>query len=209
LRSEASRVIVHEKIREKFETMLVNGIKRLRLGDGLEPDTDVGPLVNKAAQEKSARYVEIGKNEGAKLVIGGRIPEMEGFFFEPTLFTDCAIDMRIAQEEIFGPVVSLIQVKNFDQAIDVMNSVDYGLSSSIYTRDVNKAFEAIERIEAGITYINSSTIGAEVHLPFGGIKHTGIGTREAGIEGINEFSEIKTVYVDYSGKLQKAQIDID
>jgi aldehyde dehydrogenase (NAD+) len=204
----ASRVIVHEKIKERFESMLVSRIKQLKLGDGLVPDTDVGPLINKAAQEKSAKYVEIGRKEGAKLLTGGKIPSMEGFFFEPTLFTDCTIDMRIAQEEIFGPVVSLISVKDFDEAIDVINSVEYGLSSAIYTRDVSRAFEAIARIEAGLTYINSSTIGSEVHLPFGGIKHTGIGAREGGIEGINEFSEIKTVYIDYSGKLQKAQIDL-
>ncbi|HVP40798.1 MAG TPA: aldehyde dehydrogenase family protein [Candidatus Krumholzibacteriaceae bacterium] len=204
----ASRVIVHEKVKEKFETMLVNRIKKLKLGDGLEPDTDIGPLISKAAQEKSAKYVEIGKNEGAKLLSGGNIPKMDGFFFEPTLFTDCSIDMRIAQEEIFGPVVALISVKDFDEAIDVINSVEYGLSSAIYTKDVSRAFEAITRIEAGLTYVNSSTIGSEVHLPFGGIKHTGIGAREGGIEGINEFSEIKTVYIDYSGKLQKAQIDL-
>ena len=134
---------------------------------------------------------------------------MEGFFFEPTLFTDCAIDMRIAQEEIFGPIVSLIPVTSFDAAIEAINSVEYGLSSAIYTRDVDRAFEAISRIDAGLTYVNSSTIGAEVHLPFGGVKHSGIGAREAGIEGINEFTETKTVYVDYSGKLQRAQIDID
>jgi len=204
----ASRVIVHEKIKEKFEEMLVQRINKLRLGDGLKPNTDVGPLINKTAQEKSMKYVEIGLREGAKILIGGKIPKMKGFFFEPTLFTNCKIDMRIAQEEIFGPVVSLIPVKDFDEAIDVMNSVEYGLSSSIYTEDIRKAFLAIQHIEAGLTYVNSSTIGSEVHLPFGGVKHTGH-TREGGLEGINEFSEIKTVYVDYSGKLQKAQIDIN
>ncbi len=204
----ASRVIVHEKIKEKFEKMLVNRIKKLKLGNGLNTKTDVGPLINKTAQEKSKNYTDIGLEEGAKLLIGGKIPKMNGFFFEPTLFTDCSMDMRISQEEIFGPIVSLIPVKNFDEAIEAMNSVEYGLSSSIYTKDMRKAFLAIQRIEAGITYINSSTIGAEVHLPFGGVKHTGIGTREAGILGIDEFSEVKTVYVDYSGKLQRAQIDI-
>jgi len=204
-----SRVLVHEKIRSKFERILINRMKKLKLGDGLESSTDVGPLINKAAQEKSARYVEIGEREGAKLCVGGKVLEQEGFFFEPTLFTDCSVEMRIAREEIFGPVLSLISVKDFDEAIDVINSVEYGLSSAIYTRDVKNAFEAINRIEAGLTYVNSSTIGSEVHLPFGGVKHTGIGTREGGIEGINEFSEIKTVYVDYSGKLQRAQIDID
>jgi aldehyde dehydrogenase (NAD+) len=203
----ASRVIIHDKIKDKLEKMLVNRIRDLKVGDGLRPETDVGPLINKAAQDKSARYVEVGKKEGARLLIGGGIPKLEGFFFEPTLFTDCTIDMRIAQEEIFGPVISLISVKDFDEAIDVINSVEYGLSSAIYTKNVDKAFEAMTRIEAGLTYINTSTIGAEVHLPFGGVKHTGIGTREAGIEGINEFTETKTIYVDYSGKLQRPQID--
>jgi len=205
----ASRVIVHEKIKEKFEKILVNRIKKLKLGNGLNPKTDVGPLINKAAQEKSKSYVDIGLDEGAKLLVGGKIPKMNGFFFEPTLFTNCSIDMRISQEEIFGPIVSLIPVKNFDETIEAMNSVEYGLSSSIYTKDMRNAFLAIQQIEAGITYINSSTIGAEVHLPFGGVKHTGIGTREGGWTGIEEFSEIKTVYVDYSGKLQKAQIDLE
>jgi len=205
----ASRVIVHEKIKEKFEIKLVHRIKRLRLGNGLNPKTDVGPLVNKAAQEKSMNYIGIGLREGARILIGGKIPKMKGFFFEPTLFTNCTIDMRVAQEEIFGPIVSVIPVKDFDEAIDVMNSVEYGLSSAIYTEDIRKAFLAIQHIEAGLTYVNSSTIGSEVHLPFGGVKHTGNGTREGGIEGINEFSETKTVYVDYSGKLQKAQIDIE
>jgi len=201
----ASRVIVHHRIKKRFERMLVSRIRKLRLGSGLNPRTDVGPLVNKAALEKNKKYTEIGLEEGAKLLVGGRPLKRKGFFFQPTLFTDCTPEMRICQEEIFGPIVSLIQVKNLDQAVDVMNSIEYGLSSAIYTRDVNRAFRAIEGIEAGITYINSSTIGAEVHLPFGGVKSTGNGTREAGIVGIEEFTEVKTVYVDYSGKLQKAQ----
>jgi len=205
----ASRVIVHEKIKNKLEKMLVNRIGKLKLGDGLKRKTDVGPLINRAAQEKSAKYVEIGKKEGARLLVGGGIPSMDGFFFEPTLFTDCDIGMRIAQEEIFGPVVSMISVRNLDEAIDAVNSVEYGLSSAIYTKDIGRACEAITRIKAGLTYINSSTIGSEVHLPFGGVKHTGTGTREGGIEGINEFSEIKTVYIDYSGQLQRAQIDVE
>jgi aldehyde dehydrogenase (NAD+) len=205
----ASRVIVHEKVQNKFEKMLVNRVGKLKLGDGLRPETDVGPLINKAAQEKSVKYVEIGKNEGAKLLIGGKTPTMDGFFFEPTLFTDCTIKMRIAQEEIFGPVVSLISVGNLDEAIEAVNSVEYGLSSAVYTKDIGRACEAITKINAGLTYVNSSTIGSEVHLPFGGVKHTGLGTREGGIEGINEFSEIKTVYIDYSGRLQRVQIDTE
>jgi acyl-CoA reductase-like NAD-dependent aldehyde dehydrogenase len=204
-----SRVIVHEKIKNRFEKILVNRINKLKLGNGLKPDTDIGPLVNKSAQDKSAHYTEIGEKEGAKLLVGGKAPRMDGYFFEPTVFTDCSIDMRIAREEIFGPILSLISVKNFHEAIEAINSVEYGLSSAIYTRDMTTAFKAIAKIESGLTYINSSTIGSEVHLPFGGVKHTGMGTREGGIEGINEFSEIKTVYIDYSGKLQKAQIDTE
>ena len=176
------------------------------MGDGLKETTDVGPLVNKAALEKTARYSEIGKEEGAKLICGGKKTGLKGFFFEPTVFTNVSSGMRIAQEEIFGPILSIIEVKSVDEAIDAMNNIEYGLSSSIYTSDINKAMTAIEQIEAGITYVNSSTIGAEVHLPFGGIKSTGHG-REGGILGIDEFSEMKTVYIDYSGKLQKAQID--
>ena len=205
----ASRIIVHEKIKDKFEKLLMTRVKSLKLGDGLKKGTDIAPLINRAAQEKTAKYVEIGKQEGARLVIGGRIPKMEGYYFEPTLFTECSVDMRIAQEEIFGPVIAMITVKDFDEAIETMNKVEYGLTSSIYTQDIGNAFEAINKIEAGLTYVNSSTIGSEIHLPFGGTKHTGIGTREGGIEGINEFTETKTVYIDYSGKLQKAQIDQD
>ncbi|MBI4020129.1 MAG: aldehyde dehydrogenase family protein [Candidatus Aenigmarchaeota archaeon] len=205
----ASRVIVDEKIRGKFERIFVDRAKRLRLGPGINPKTDVGPLINKAAVDKARRYTQIGLEEGAKLLCGGKPHGKAGFFYQPTVFTDVAPDMKIAQEEIFGPVVSIISVKNIDEAIDAMNSVRYGLSSSIYTRDINAAFRAIHEIEAGITYVNAPTIGAEVHLPFGGVKETGIGTREAGIEGINEFSETKTVYIDYSGRLQRAQIDAD
>jgi len=202
----ASRVIVHEKIKDEFEKMLVERIKKLRLGNGLEPDVDVGPLVNQTAQEKSKTYVDIGIKEGAKLLIGGQIPKMKGWFFEPTLFTNCSVDMRIAQEEIFGPIVSLISAKNLSDAINIANSVEYGLSSSIYTRDIRNAFKAIEKLDAGLTYINASTIGSEAHLPFGGVKGSGT-TRESGWTAIDEFSEIKTVYFDYSGKLQRAQID--
>jgi acyl-CoA reductase-like NAD-dependent aldehyde dehydrogenase len=204
----ASRVIVHEKIRKKFEEMLVSRIKRLRVGDGLKPTTDVGPLINKKAVDKTHEYTHVGLAEGAKLLCGGKRMKIKGkgFFYEPTLFTNVSGDMRIAQEEIFGPSVSIITASSLDEAIDAMNNITYGLSSSIYTSSVKTAFEAIERIEAGLTYVNSSTIGSEVHLPFGGIKGTGH-TREAGWTGIEEFSYLKTVYVDYSGKLQRAQID--
>ena len=202
----ASRVIVHAKVRNKFEKMLCAKANALRLGDGLKKTTDIGPLVNKSALEKTVEYVSIGKNEGAKLICGGKRTGLKGYFFEPTIFTNVQPDMRIAQEEIFGPILSVIEVKSLDEAIDVMNKIEYGLSSSIYTQDINKAMAAVEQIEAGITYVNSSTIGAEVHLPFGGVKQTGHG-REGGILGIDEFSEMKTVYIDYSDRLQKAQID--
>lgn len=205
----ASRVIVHEKIKKKFETALVNRVRKLRLGSGIDPKTDIGPLVNKAAVEKSQRYVDIGKKEGAKLLCGGSKHGKRGFFFKPTIFTDVDIGMKIARDEIFGPVLSIISFRKLDEAIDFMNSVDYGLSSSIYTENIKNAFLAIEKIEAGITYVNASTIGAEVHLPFGGVKDTGNGIREAGILGIDEFSEVKSVYIDYSGKLQRAQIDVE
>ena len=203
----ASRVIVHRKIKARFESMLTSRISRLKLGDGLKPTTDVGPLINRQAQRKTHYYTGIGLSEGARLLCGGTPPKGRGFFYKPTLFTNVSPDMHIAREEIFGPTLSLISVDSLDQAIDVMNNIEYGLSAAIYTQDIRKAMEAVEGIDAGLVYVNSSTIGSEVHLPFGGVKATGHG-REAGIEGINEFSETKTVYIDYSGRLQKAQIDL-
>jgi alpha-ketoglutaric semialdehyde dehydrogenase len=203
----ASRVVIHEKVKKKFEKILVKSTKKLKLGDGNNMKIDVGPLINKAAVEKSEKYVKLGKKEGAKLLCGGKVSGKKGFFYEPTVFTDARPHMKISMEEIFGPVLAIIPVKSIEEAIKVVNSVDYGLSSSIYTKNISNAMKAIEKIEFGLTYVNSSTIGSEVHLPFGGMKGTGNGTREAGIEGINEFSETKTVYIDYSGKLQKAQID--
>ncbi len=206
----ASRVIVSKEVKDEFEEMLVKRAERLRLGDPLKESTDIGPLINENAVKKTHRYTEIGKKEHAKLVTGGyALPEKGGFFYKPTVFTNVKPHMRIAQEEIFGPSVSLMKVNDVREAIRVCNGIEYGLSSAIYTNDIQKAFTAIEHIEAGITYVNASTIGAEVHLPFGGIKKTGNGTREAGILGVEEFSEVKTVYIDYSGKLQKAQIDVD
>lgn len=200
----ASRVIIHEKVKNQFEKKLLQKTRKLTVGDGMH--SDIGPLINKQALEKSLKYVNIGKGEKAKLLCGGNKLNKKGYFLQPTIFTNAKSNMRISQEEIFGPILSIIPVKNLNQAIEVANSVDYGLSSSIYTKNMKNAFEAIEKIQAGLTYINSSTIGSEVHLPFGGVKGTG-NTREAGILGIDEFSEIKTVYFDYSDKLQKAQID--
>jgi aldehyde dehydrogenase (NAD+) len=205
----ASRVIAHEKIMKELQAKLIGRTKTLRIGNGLFENVDVGPVINNSQLRKIAQYVDIGKNEGANLVIGGNITKpLPGYFFEPTIFTDVTPDMRIAREEIFGPVVSIISASGLDEAIGIANSVEYGLSSSIYTANMRNAFKAIEMIEAGITYINASTIGAEIHLPFGGVKSTGNGTREAGTTAIEEFTEIKTVYIDYSGKLQKAQIDV-
>jgi len=207
----SSRVIVHNKVKKKFESMLIARVKKLKVGNGYEKRTDVGPLINKAAVEKSARYVAIGKKEGARLLYGGKPVKVKGkgYFFQPTVFTNAKSEMRICQEEIFGPVLSIISTKSMEEAIKISNNVDYGLSAAVYTESMKNAFDLIEKGETGITYINSSTIGAEVHLPFGGVKGTGNGTREAGIEGINEFSETKAVYIDYSGKLQKAQIDTE
>ena len=204
-----SRLILHEKIQDEFIKRLLAKAKALRIGNGLLPETDIGPVINKAQLEKIERYVKIGKEEGATLLLGGnRIdPGLPGYFFEPTIFADVMPDMRIAQEEIFGPVLGIFTVSGLAEAIELANKTKYGLSSAIYTGNVGNAFKAIEKIEAGITYVNAPTIGAEVHLPFGGVKGTGNGFREAGTEAIKEFSEVKAVYIDYSGKLQKAQID--
>ncbi len=204
----ASRLIVHEKIMPEFQKKLIERAKRLKVGSGLDEGIEMGPVVNSSQLRKVAKYVEIGKNEGAKLVHGGRSISRPGYFFEPTIFSDVHTDMRIAQEEIFGPVVSLMSAGDLDDAIEIANSVEYGLSSSIYTGNIRNAFQAIKKIEAGITYVNASTVGAEIHLPFGGMKSSGNGTREAGTTAIEEFTELKAVYFDYSGRLQRAQIDI-
>jgi aldehyde dehydrogenase (NAD+) len=205
----ASRVIAHRKVKKSLEKKLLARIKKLKLGSGLDAKTDVGPLINKRAVEKVHSYTQLGTKEGARLMCGGKPRGGKGNFYLPTLFTDVKPNMRIAQEEIFGPTVALIEASGLEDAIRKANGVKYGLSSAIYTQDMKAAFRAIEKIDTGLTYVNSSTIGAEVHLPFGGVKHTGNGTREGGITGIEEFSELKTVYVDYSGTLQRAQIDLD
>ncbi len=208
----ASRVIVQSGVHDAFARMLAERAGKMRLGSGLEATTDVGPVVNRQQLDKIASYMPVGRNEGATIACGGGIatvPGLErGYFFQPTVFTDVKPSMRIAQEEIFGPVTALIRVGSMDEAIEVNNGVPYGLSSSIYTRDVNQAFRAMERIETGIVYVNAGTIGAEVHLPFGGVRGTGNGHREAGIAALETFTEWKVLYIDYSGKLQKAQIDV-
>jgi alpha-ketoglutaric semialdehyde dehydrogenase len=208
----ASRVIAHEKIYDALQKRLVETVEKLRLGPGWEDATDVGPVINRAALDKIHEYTQIGCDEGAKLVTGGEIASEgdlgKGFFYRPTIFADVDAQMRVAQEEIFGPTTALIKVRDFDEAIRVSNGIKYGLSSSIFTRDVNKAFRAMRDLQAGITYVNAGTIGAEVHLPFGGTKDTGNGHREAGQAALDVFTEWKSVYVDYSGKLQRAQIDV-
>jgi aldehyde dehydrogenase (NAD+) len=205
-----SRLICQEGILDEFVEMIQDEAETLVLGDGNEGDTDVGPLINEAALEKVSRYVEIGQDEGATLEFGGsqaQVDGLDGFFFEPTVFTDVEPDMRIAQEEIFGPVLSVFEVSSYEEAVEVANNTKYGLSSSIYTEDVQKGFRAMRDVEAGITYVNGPTIGAEAHMPFGGVKGTGNGHRDGGWAAFEFFTEHKTVYVDYSGQLQKAQMD--
>jgi aldehyde dehydrogenase (NAD+) len=207
----ASRVGVHKSVYKEFVERFVYRVKALRVGDGLDPDTDMGPCINEQQLKTVMNYVEIGKDEGAKLLAGGNRLDSglyaKGWFHAPTVFGDCSPEMRIAQEEIFGPVVSVIPIESFEQAIDVANGVPYGLSASIYTRNVNRAFQATRDLYTGIVYVNAPTIGAETHLPFGGTKQTGNGHREAAIAAIDFFTEWKTVYIDYSDKLQRAQID--
>jgi acyl-CoA reductase-like NAD-dependent aldehyde dehydrogenase len=206
----ASRVIVERMVHDRLLEKLEDRVRELRVGPGLDPTTDVGPLINTAAVEKAASYVEIGRGE-ADLVCGGRTLTdgdlAHGSFFEPTIFTNVRPMDRIGQEEIFGPVLSVIPVDDFDAAIIALNQTRYGLSSSIFTRDVNRAFRAMRDFHTGIVYVNAGTIGAETHLPFGGVKETGNGHREAGHAALDTYTEWKSIYVDFSGRLQRAQID--
>jgi alpha-ketoglutaric semialdehyde dehydrogenase len=206
----ASRLIVHRAVHDEFVGRLRDRVGRLVLGDGLLETTDVGPVINETAVERIAGYAEIGRKE-AQLVIGGAPARdgdlAKGSFFQPTIFTEVKPDARIAQEEIFGPVASVIPVDSWEKTVQIVNSVKYGLSSSLFTRDVNLAFRSIRDFESGLGYVNHGTIGAEAHLPFGGTKATGNGHREVGQAALEFFSEWKSVYIDYSGKLQRAQID--
>jgi alpha-ketoglutaric semialdehyde dehydrogenase len=207
----ASRIAVHKSVYGEFVSRFVERAKALKVGDGLDTAKEMGPCINEQQLKTVMEYVEIGKNEGAKLLAGGnrldKGAHAKGWFHAPTVFGDCSPKMRVAQEEIFGPVVSVIPVGSFDEALSVANGVPYGLSASIYTRDVNKAFQAIRDLYTGIVYVNAPTIGAETHLPFGGTKQTGNGHREAAIAAIDFYTEWKTLYIDYSDKLQRAQID--
>jgi len=206
-----SRLIVHKDIFEDVLGRITERAEALRLGNPIDPKTDVGPVASPDQEKKVIEYIGIGKKEGAKLLAGGEKLRGgaydKGFFIKPTVF-EAKRTHRIAMEEIFGPVLSVIKVNDFEDAIGVSNGVKYGLSSSIYTNDINRAFKAIQRIEAGITYVNAPTIGAEVHLPFGGVKDTGF-TREAGSAAVDEFTYEKAVYIDYSGRLQRAQLDTE
>jgi aldehyde dehydrogenase (NAD+) len=206
-----SRVVVHRAVQAELAERLAAEAARLRLGNGLDPDVRIGPLVSQGQLETVTSYVEIGRAEGARLIAGGSIAQGDGLdrghFHEPTIFDNVEPGMRIAQEEIFGPVVSLIPVDSLETAIDVVNGVRYGLSAAIFTRDVNNAFRAMQDIDTGILYVNAGTTGAEIHLPFGGTKATGNGHREAGTAAIDFYTEWQSLYIDYSGRLQRAQID--
>jgi aldehyde dehydrogenase (NAD+) len=209
----ASRVVVHEKVHDAFVEQFAARARALRVGDGLKEDTDMGPSNSQGQLETVMEYVAIGKGEGATLAAGGHRLDSgahaKGFFHEPTIFSGVDPAMRIAREEIFGPVVSVMRCRSLDEAIDVGNGVEYGLSASIYTQDINRAFAAMRDLYTGIFYVNAPTIGAEVHLPFGGTKSTGNGHREAGVAALEVFSEWKSVYIDFSGRLQRAQIDVE
>jgi aldehyde dehydrogenase (NAD+) len=207
----ASRVIVHKAVHAKVREKLVKRINELKVGYGLNPGITIGPVVNESSMQKILEYIEIGKKEGAELLTGGeRDTEAgPGWFIKPTLFDNVKPNMRIAQEEIFGPVTAMIPVSTFEEAIEVANGTNFGLSLALYTKDVNNAFRALRDLESGLVYINAPTIGAEVHLPFGGTKDTGNGHRDAGQTALEVFSEWKSLFVDYSDKLQRAQIDVD
>lgn len=206
-----SRVIVHKDVKQELERRLVEATKQLKIGDGLDPTVKIGPVINKAALEKINHYVQIGKQQGANLLIGGEILTegdlAKGFYYAPTIFTDVEASSILAQEEIFGPVISIIEVSSLEEAIEVNNSVKFGLSSSIFSQDVNTIFKAQQLLDTGIVYVNAGTTGAEIHLPFGGTKGTGNGHRDSGQAALDVYTEWKSIYVDYSGKLQRAQID--
>lgn len=206
-----SRILLHSAIAPEFTEKLVSRAMALRVGDGLEEAMEMGPQINQQQIDTSTRYCEIAQQEGARLLCGGkRMMDgafARGTFFAPTVFSQVKPGMRIAREEVFGPVVSLIEFNSFEEAMAIANGIEYGLSTALYTRNVNRAFEAMRDLEAGITYVNAPTIGAEVHLPFGGVKQTGNGHREGGTGALDFYTTWKSIYVDYSDKLQRAQID--
>lgn len=206
-----SRLIAHRAVAAELIERLADRAEKLKVGNGLDESVEMGPSVNQGQLSTVRSYVEVGKSEGARLVVGGNPLSggdlAHGYFHQPTIFADVTRNMRIAQEEIFGPVLSVINVDSLEEAIDVANDVPFGLSSAIYTQDVNAAFRAMRDLYTGIVYVNAPTIGAEIHLPFGGTKGTGNGHREGGTQVLDVFSEWKSIYVDFSGTLQRAQID--
>jgi aldehyde dehydrogenase (NAD+) len=204
-----SRIVVHDAARQDFTTRLLERVGGMKVGNGLEAGVELAPVINQKQKERVLEYIEIGKKEGAKVLTGGQELTGEGYdkgnFIAPTVFDDMTPDMRIAREEIFGPVTGIIRTDDIDEAIRIANSVEYGLSASIYTHDITNVFKAVQDLEFGIVYVNAPTIGAEIQLPFGGMKNTGNGHREAGPQALDEFMEWKAVSVDFSGKVQKAQ----
>ncbi|WDT82586.1 MAG: aldehyde dehydrogenase family protein [Candidatus Manganitrophus sp.] len=209
----ASRLIVHEAVHDRFVKMFSERAAQLRVGPGSDKKTQIGPVISEAQYRRILDYIEVGKKEGAKLILGGNAlkkgKHANGYFIEPTIFTDVQPKMRIAQEEIFGPVVAILRARNLQEAIDVANDIPFGLSAAIYSQDVNKTAVAERDLNTGLVYINASTIGAEIQLPFGGTKRTGLGPRDAGGRGgaLDLYTQWKIIYRDYSGRLQKAQID--
>lgn len=203
-----SRLIVHRDVKAEFVRRLVAKSETLKVGYGLDEDVQIGPLVNQKALDKVSSYMDVAAEEGVKVLAGGKRAEVgKGYFFEPTLFDEVSPQMRVAQEEIFGPVLSIVEFGTLDEGIEISNGVKYGLSSSIFTENVNAAFRAMRDLTTGIVYINHGTTGAEIQFPFGGTRGTGNGMREAGQAGLDSFTEWKSIYVDYSGRLQRAQID--
>jgi aldehyde dehydrogenase (NAD+) len=210
--TSTSRLIVHPDVADELVATIAERAAALRLGDPTDPATDVGPVVHRGSGERIQAMIDKAVADGASVVTGGRMRTDVagcdgGTFVEPTILRGVAGDAYIAREEVFGPVLAVIEASSLDEAVDVVNGAAYGLSAAVYTRDVNRAMKAVDAIDTGIVYVNAPTIGAEIHLPFGGTKHTGNGYREAGMRGLEQFSETKTVYVDYSGRLQRAQID--
>ncbi|MGH2716965.1 MAG: aldehyde dehydrogenase family protein, partial [Actinomycetota bacterium] len=207
--TSTSRLIVLPGIKEDFTARLLDRVATMKVGSGLDPDVELAPVINRTQKDRVLSYIGIGQEEGAVLLTGGEELTGPGYdrgnFIAPTVFDAMAPSMRIAQEEIFGPVTGIISVPSLEEAIAVANGTEYGLSCSIYTRDIGATFTAITELDFGVVYINAPTIGAEIQLPFGGTKATGNGHREAGPVALDEFTEWKSVSVDFSGKVQKAQ----
>lgn len=205
-----SRAVVIDTIADEFVQKIVERAKSFRLGDGSDPESHIGPSVDEKQFNTVLKYIDIGREDGATLLCGGKRAEGEelenGYFIEPTVFDHVTPDMRIAREEIFGPVLSILRVKDFEEAMIVANDSDYGLSSSVFTNDANDIFRFIQEIESGMTHINSPTTGGEAHIPFGGIKSTGIGAREQGSTSLDFYTELKVVYVDYTGRKREGNL---